>query len=117
MRADPASARLHGSVNLDAIAGSLARFGQAEPLVVQRGSNRVIAENGRLTAMQKLGWSECDVVVTTRLTVETVSVDRIFCSPVNSRCNAAAVPHVAASSRRSDSDSREPGDVALRKVA
>ena len=32
---DPANARAHGEDNLDAIVGSLARFGQAEPLVVQ----------------------------------------------------------------------------------
>ncbi|MCI0657681.1 MAG: ParB N-terminal domain-containing protein, partial [Acidobacteria bacterium] len=51
-----------GDANLEAIAGSLARFGQAEPLVVQRGTNRVIAGNGRLVAMKKLGWTECDVV-------------------------------------------------------
>lgn len=62
LRTDPANARLHGDTNLEAIAGSLARFGQAEPLVVQRGSNRVIAGNGRLVAMKKLGWTECDVV-------------------------------------------------------
>jgi ParB-like chromosome segregation protein Spo0J len=51
LRMDPANARLHGDANLDAIAGSLARFGQAEPLVVQRGTNRVIAGNGRPAAM------------------------------------------------------------------
>jgi ParB-like chromosome segregation protein Spo0J len=62
LHTDPANARLHGAVNLDAIAGSLARFGQAEPLVVQQATLRVIAGNGRLAAMQKLGWSECDVV-------------------------------------------------------
>ena len=45
-----------------AIEGSLRRFGQAEPLVVQAGSGRVIGGNGRLAAMQRLGWSECDVV-------------------------------------------------------
>jgi DNA modification methylase len=59
---DPANARLHGEENLDAIAASLRRFGQAEPLVVQAGTNRVIAGNGRLAAMLKLGWKECDVV-------------------------------------------------------
>ncbi len=58
LHTDAANARLHGDANLDAIAGSLARFGQAEPLVVQRGTNRVIAGNGRLVAMKKLGWTE-----------------------------------------------------------
>ncbi len=59
---DPANARLHGSVNLDAISASLKRFGQAEPLIVQAGTGMVIAGNGRMDAMKALGWTECDVV-------------------------------------------------------
>lgn len=59
---DPANARSHGERNLEAIQGSLARFGQAEPLVVQASTQRVIGGNGRLVAMKALGWSECDVV-------------------------------------------------------
>ncbi len=59
---DPANARAHGATNLEAIASSLRRFGQAEPLVVRREAGVVIAGNGRLMAMKKLGWSECDVV-------------------------------------------------------
>ncbi|MCE9594437.1 MAG: ParB N-terminal domain-containing protein [Planctomycetes bacterium] len=59
---DPANARTHGEKNLDAIKGSLARFGQAEPLVVQAATRRVIGGNGRLVAMKSLGWTECDVV-------------------------------------------------------
>ena len=39
---DPANARLHGEVNLEAIKASLARFGQAEPLVVHKATGRVI---------------------------------------------------------------------------
>lgn len=59
---DPANARKHGEENLDAITSSLRRFGQAEPLIVQEGTNKVIAGNGRLVAMKKLGWQEADVV-------------------------------------------------------
>ncbi len=59
---DPANPRLHGEENLDAIVGSLRRFGQAEPLVVQAGTRRVIAGHGRLLAMRKLGWEEADIV-------------------------------------------------------
>ena len=66
---DPANARAHDERNLAAIEASLARFGQAEPLVVQAGTGRVIAGNGRLVAMRKLGWTECDVV---ELTLESV---------------------------------------------
>jgi DNA modification methylase len=59
---DPSNARLHGDLNLDAITASLRRFGQAEPLIVQAVTRRVIAGNGRLVAMRKLGWTECDIV-------------------------------------------------------
>ncbi len=59
---DPANARTHGEENLQAIEASLRRFGQAEPLVVHKRTGRVIGGNGRLVAMKKLGWSECDVV-------------------------------------------------------
>ncbi len=59
---DPANAREHGPENLEAIVSSLKRFGQAEPIVVQRSTGRVIGGNGRLVAMTQLGWTECDVV-------------------------------------------------------
>ena len=59
---DPANARQHGPENMDAITASLQRFGQAEPLVVQAKTGRVIGGNGRLAAMRKLGWSECEIV-------------------------------------------------------
>lgn len=61
LQTDPANARSHGPENMAAIEASLARFGQAEPLIVQKGSGRVIGGNGRLAAMRSLGWSECDV--------------------------------------------------------
>jgi DNA modification methylase len=59
---DPANARIHPDENLGAIEASLRRFGQAEPLIVQAGTGRVIGGNGRLVVMKKLGWIECDVV-------------------------------------------------------
>jgi DNA modification methylase len=59
---DPANARSHGPENMAAIEASLRRFGQAEPLVVQAGTGRVIGGNGRLAAMKKLGWTDCDIV-------------------------------------------------------
>jgi ParB-like chromosome segregation protein Spo0J len=59
---DPSNARVHGEENMAAIEGSLRRFGQAEPIVVQKASGRIIGGNGRLVAMRKLGWKECDVV-------------------------------------------------------
>ena len=62
LRPDPANPRTHDGANLDAIKASLARFGQAEPLIVQAGTLRIIAGHGRLTAMRALGWTECEVV-------------------------------------------------------
>ena len=59
---DPANARLHPERNLQSIIDSLRRFGQAEPLVVQAGTSRIIAGNGRYTAMKTLGYTECEVV-------------------------------------------------------
>jgi DNA modification methylase len=59
---DPANARSHPERNLEAIKGSLARFGQAEPLIVLKATGRIIGGNGRLLAMKDLGWQECDVV-------------------------------------------------------
>jgi ParB-like chromosome segregation protein Spo0J len=44
---DPANARTHDVRNLDAIRGSLARFGQVEPIVVQRGTRRIVGGHGR----------------------------------------------------------------------
>jgi DNA modification methylase len=58
----PQNARKHGPVNHEAIKKSLAKFGQAEPLVVQASTMQVIGGNGRLAAMREIGWTECDVV-------------------------------------------------------
>jgi DNA modification methylase len=62
LRPDPANPRTHDAENLAAIKGSLARFGQVEPLVVQRGTLRLIAGHGRLTAMRALGWRDAEIV-------------------------------------------------------
>ncbi len=59
---DPANARTRPEANVDAIVGSLRRWGQAEPLVVRAGTRRVVAGHGRLLAMKALVWTECDVI-------------------------------------------------------
>lgn len=59
---DPANARSHGQANMESIRASLRRWGQVEPLVVQRGTSRIIGGNGRYLAMRELGWQDCDVV-------------------------------------------------------
>lgn len=54
------NARKHGKRNLDAIAGSLRKFGQRRALVVWRDT--VIAGNGTLIAARdRLGWREIDI--------------------------------------------------------
>lgn len=57
---DPVNARKHSKRNLDAIKGSLAKFGQQKPLVVDK-NNVVIAGNGTLEAAKELGWAEVDI--------------------------------------------------------
>lgn len=59
---DPANVRKHNTKNLDAIKSSLRQFGQVEPLVVQKSTGKVVGGNGRLAAMQELGWLEADIV-------------------------------------------------------
>lgn len=57
LKHDPHNARKHSQKNLDAIAGSLARFGQQKPIVIN-GENIVLAGNGTLAAAKQLGWNE-----------------------------------------------------------
>jgi DNA modification methylase len=59
---DPANARLHSQRNLEAIKGSLARYGQRKPVVANRQGNVVEAGNGTLQAARELGWTHLAVV-------------------------------------------------------
>jgi hypothetical protein len=59
---DSENVRLHGRKNIAAIRDSLERFGQVEPLVVQKSTSKVIGGNGRLKVMRELKWAECEVV-------------------------------------------------------
>jgi ParB-like chromosome segregation protein Spo0J len=63
LTSDPRNARLHGEQNLAAIAGSLRRFGQQKPIVVDAGGV-VIAGNGTLAGAKQLGWTHVDAVRT-----------------------------------------------------
>lgn len=60
---DPANARKHGKKNLDSIKGSLAKFGQQKPIVVN-ADNVIVAGNGTLQAAKELGWKEISIVRT-----------------------------------------------------
>lgn len=60
---DPANARKHGQKNLDSIKGSLAKFGQQKPIVVN-ADNVIVAGNGTMQAAKELGWKEINIVRT-----------------------------------------------------
>jgi len=60
---DPANVRVHDQRNLEAIRGSLARFGQQKPIVVSM-DGVVVAGNGTLEAARRLGWDTIGVVRT-----------------------------------------------------
>lgn len=60
---DPANARKHSKKNLDAIIGSLSKFGQQKPIVVDK-NNVVVAGNGTLEAAKKIGWTKINCVRT-----------------------------------------------------
>lgn len=60
---DPANVRVHKPKNLDAIKGSLTRFGQQKPIVVD-AKGVVVAGNGTLEAAKALGWDKIAVVRT-----------------------------------------------------
>lgn len=61
LRFDPSNARLHGMKNLDAIKGSLSKFGQVTPIVVDE-KNIVLKGNGTLQAAKEMGWKSINVV-------------------------------------------------------
>src|SRR5690349_13671478 len=70
---DPANARKHDQRNLDAIKGSLKRFGQRFPIVAQRQGLVVRAGNGRLMAAKLLGWTHIAALVVDESEVEAVA--------------------------------------------
>lgn len=70
---DPANARTHDERNIQAIRGSLAKFGQRKPIVVQRAGMIVRAGNGTLVAAKALGWTEIAAVVVDEGDVEATA--------------------------------------------
>lgn len=56
LKLDRQNVRKHDARSIEAIARSLAEFGQRRPLVVRK--NTVLAGNGTLQAAQSLGWQE-----------------------------------------------------------
>src|SRR5260370_32219673 len=62
LQLDPANARRHPEINLDAIKGSLRVYGQRKPIVVNRRTGTIEAGNGTLEAAVALGWSHLAAV-------------------------------------------------------
>lgn len=60
---DPTNARTHSEKNINAIKGSLTKFGQQKPIVISQ-DNIIVAGNGTVAAAKDLGWTELDAVVT-----------------------------------------------------
>lgn len=59
---DPANVRLHSKRNLEALEGSLRRFGQRKPIIVTR-DNVITAGNATFRILKKLGKTKVWVVV------------------------------------------------------
>lgn len=59
LQKDPDNARKHSKKNIDAIAGSLKKFGQRRPLVVWQ--QFVIAGNGTIEAAKQIGWTQVEI--------------------------------------------------------
>ncbi|MFA4972974.1 MAG: ParB N-terminal domain-containing protein [bacterium] len=59
---DPTNARAHPPGNISAIAGSLNRYGQRKPIVVNRRDNTIEAGNGTWDAAKLIRWTHIAVV-------------------------------------------------------
>jgi len=58
---DPSNVRKHDQKNLEAIKGSLLKYGQQKPIVVDK-KNIVLAGNGTLEAARSLGWKSINII-------------------------------------------------------
>ena len=63
LRLDLSNLRGHGEAEIDLLVRSLTIFGQYRPLIVDKSTMTVKIGNGRLMAMRKMGWTECDCIL------------------------------------------------------
>lgn len=63
LKLDLTNLRGHGESEIDLIVRSLTIFGQFKPLIVDKNTMQVKIGNGRLMAMRKMGWTECDCIL------------------------------------------------------
>lgn len=73
LKPDASNARKHGPRNLETIKNSLDRWGQRQPIVVQRDGMIVRAGNGRLEAAKSLGWTHMAALVVDDTSTEAVA--------------------------------------------
>lgn len=59
---DDRNPRVHDLRNIDAIAASLDRYGQVEPIIIQASSRRIIAGHGRKAALEQNGETSAQVL-------------------------------------------------------
>lgn len=74
LHADVGNVNTHPELNIRTIRDSLKQFGQVEPLIVQKGTGKVIGGNGRLQVMRDMGLAECDVVEIDASNVEATAL-------------------------------------------
>lgn len=63
LKLDLNNLRGHGQSQIDLIVRSLTIFGQFKPIIVDKNTMEVKIGNGRLMAMRKMGWSQCDCIL------------------------------------------------------
>lgn len=63
LKLDTSNLRGHDEAEIALLERSLTIFGQFRPLYVDRQTMQVKIGNGRLMAMRKMGWTECDCVL------------------------------------------------------
>lgn len=70
---DPGNARRHSSKNLRMVARSLDRFGQHQPLVVQKSGMLLRVGHARLECAKGMGWTHVAALVVDESDVESVA--------------------------------------------
>jgi len=73
LKIDSKNANLHTEEQLDVLAGSLTRFGQVKPIVVNRDDGTIIAGNATFFAAQRLGWKTIAAVLVDPKKVDPVA--------------------------------------------
>ena len=63
LKLDMDNLRGHKDSEIELLVRSLTIFGQYKPLIVDKATMTVKIGNGRLMAMRKMGWTECDCVL------------------------------------------------------